>query len=135
MDEARKRTDKILADTERRVGEIYASDPSLLRIKRRYEKYMEQVWEATEGDYRAFKEAGEEDKAEKKKAYTKRLRELTLGSKGYQKLVAEIARVMAEVNQKALDLVNAEMTEIYTINYNQLAVDCRKEGIEVNGKA
>lgn len=133
MDEARKRVDKMLVDLERRVSEVYATDSSLLRIQKRYEQYMEQVERATRSEYRAYMRASEEDKAEKKKAYTEHFRELTIGSKTYKALVSEITRIMAQVNQKALDLVNAEMAEAYTISYNQLAVDCRKEGIEVDG--
>lgn len=133
MDTARKRTDKMLADLERRVGEVYATDSSLLRIQKKYEHYMRQVERATRSEYLAYIRASEEDKEEKKKAYTKHFRELTAGNRTYQALTSEITKILAQVNQKALDLINNEMTEAYTVSYNQLAVDCKKEGIKVNG--
>jgi hypothetical protein len=40
---------------------------------------------------------------------------------------------MAKVNQEALDVVNESMAGVYCINYNQIATECKRAGIKVNG--
>ena len=132
MDKARKKTDRLLRDLERRVKAVYSSDPSLLRIQKRLDVYMASVAEATKSEYDAYKSAdGMDEKRRLKKIYGDKVRSLTLNCKPYKDLVAEYTRIMAIVNQKALDLVNAEMAQIYTINYNAVADDCKAVGIHV----
>lgn len=132
MDRARKRTDKLLRSLERRVRAVYASDPSLLRMKNRYEQYMNEVDEATHEAYLAYKNAQPgEMRDEAKKAYVKAVRELTIENRVYIDIVSRFTEVMAAVNQEVLDLINAEMDDIYVLNYNQVAVDCKKAGIKV----
>ena len=134
MDRARKKTDNILMDLERRVSEVYLSDPSLLRIQKKYDKYMKGVARRTQKAYRAYiDEPFGNNRDLLKEAYREAVRANTIGSRKYQNLVAEFSSVLAETNQKALDLINDVMPEIYSINYNQISVDCRKVGIDVNG--
>lgn len=135
MDKARQKTDKQLKVLESRIGKVYKNDLALLRIKERYYKYMAQVSERTEGLYLAYKNASDEEKAEAKKAYTEAVRELTEGNKEYRAIIRDLVRAIAGANQRALDEINAEMLEVYVENYNQVAEDCRKVGIEVNGEA
>lgn len=136
MDEARKQTDKKLKDVERRVSDVYATDPSLLRIRDKYERYMERVARLTKDSYTAYKNAPEgEKKDELKKAYISDVERLTSKNAQYKNIISEFTRIMAQVNQKALDLVNAEMPEVYRINYNQVAKQCEEVGITVNGQA
>lgn len=133
MDKARQKTDRMLNDLERRVQAVYRSDPSLLRIQKRYMQYMDDVDKRTKDAYKAFSnEINSDTKAELKKAYMAQIEALTIKNKRYKDIVTEFARIMANVNQKALDLVNAEMSDIYVLNYNQIAVDCKKVGIDVN---
>lgn len=135
MDRARQKTDRMLEDMERRVKAVYANDPSLLRIQKKYAKYMARVERLTRDDYRRFQDATDTDTREElKKVYTGKIEALTIGSSEYQRIVSEFTSVLAIVNQKALDVVNAEMADIYAINYNQVATVCRKIGIEVNGE-
>lgn len=134
MDEARRKTDKILKGIEKAQGRIYATDPALIRIEKEYARYMKMVQKRTEGEYRAYINAkGKDIEEECKKAYMDAIRALTTESKEYRDLVRRIASVLAEVNQKALDSVNEAMPEIYAINYNQVAEECRRAGIEVYG--
>lgn len=133
-DRARQKTDKMLRDLERRVRAIYESDPSLLRIQAKYDKYMESVESQTKEAYWAFQnETDTNTRQTLKKKYIEDVKKLTIKNKVYKDMMSEFTRIMASVNQSALDLVNAEMTDVYTLNYNQLAVDCRKIGIKVNG--
>ena len=129
MDYARKQTDKILNKMEREIGRVYESSPALLAVQKEYAKYMAKVKKETEAEYNAYKEDPEQ-----KQAYMDKVKSLTLGSKEYAKLVKKITRILADVNQQALNVSNNAMMEIYMINYNQVAEDCRKAGIKVDGK-
>lgn len=133
MDSARRKTDKLLKNLERRISEVYKTDPSLLGIQKEYERYMTYVDHSTRELYETYKNTSvnsdEYDKA--KKAYEDEVKRLTLKDSQYRNIVSKFTEIMAEVNQKALDLVNAEMSKIYTLNYNQVAVDCKKVGIKV----
>lgn len=134
-DKARQKTDKMLASIERQMGRVYKSDPALLNIQKKYEKYMASVQKRTEGAYKAFIDADdEESKKEAKEAYMGQIQRYTIESKEYNRIIKEFVRIMADVNQKALDVVNDYMSEIYAINYNQVAEDCRKVGLKVDGK-
>lgn len=134
MDKARKETDKILRQLENRISRLYASDPFLLNVTQKYERYMEKVERSVAALYDDYLHSGTEDREKTKKAYMEAVEGLTRGNSEYISIVAEFERVIADVNQRALDIVNEAMTEIYVINYNQISIDCRKVGIEVNGK-
>lgn len=131
MDKARKQTDKKLMNLERRISAIYANDPSLLRIQKQYAKYMKQVEKETRPLYKTYMKASDDERAEAKQAYTDAVYNMTLGNLQYKRIVVEYTQIMADVNQKALDLVNAEMPEIYMMNYNAVADECEKVGIDV----
>lgn len=129
MDRARTQTDKKLDMIEREIGRVYKEYPALLAIEKEYAKYMAKVQKQTEKEYKAYKEDPEQ-----KQAYIDKVKALTLGSKEYARLTQKIARVLAEVNQQALEISNNAMLEVYAINYNQVADDCRKAGIKVDGE-
>ena len=129
MDRARTQTDKKLDMIEREIGRVYKEYPALLAIEKEYAKYMAKVQKQTENEYKAYKEYPEQ-----KQAYIDKVKALTLGSKEYARLTQKIARVLAEVNQQALEISNNAMLEVYAMNYNQVADDCRKAGIKVDGK-
>ena len=135
MDFARKQTDKRLDKMEREIGRVYADSPALKRIKKEYAKYMKMVQERTKGLYKAYSDETDQDiKAEAKKAYMDAVRSLTVDSKEYNALVKKFVQIMAQVNQQALDITNDAMTDVYTLNYNQVATECRRVGIKVDGK-
>ena len=134
-DKARTQTDKKLRQMERDIGRVYRLHPALLAVEKEYAKYMGVVQKKTKAEYRAYMDEDDPDiKAEKEKAYMRKVRELTMESTQYNKIVKKIVGVLAEVNQQALDISNKAMPEIYAINYNQVAEDCKKVGIKVNGK-
>lgn len=134
-DKARQKTDKMLAGIERQMGRVYDTNPALLNIQKKYEAYMDDVSKRTESAYKAFIDANdEESKKEAKEAYMGQIRLYTIESKQYNEIIKQFVRIMADVNQKALDVVNDSMSEIYAINYNQVAEDCRKVGLKVDGK-
>ena len=134
MDKALQLTDKKLEALESKMGRVYKNDPALKQIKKEFNAYMKMVQKRTRSSYEAYiNENDKNTKEELKRVYMDELEGLTLNSVKYRKLIKKFTKVMADVNQKALDLVNAEMSEIYVINYNQIATDCKKIGIKVNG--
>lgn len=135
MDRARQKTDKQLKDLEKRVKAIYASDPQLKVVQKEYDDYMESVEKKTNKLYSEYQKAqAREDKERLKKQYANEVKKLTLDSVEYRRIVKKFSKVMAVVNQKALDLANAEMQSIYVTNYNQVAVTCKNVGIKVDGE-
>ena len=131
-DKARQKTDRILNESERQMGRVYDTDPALLQIQKEYDEYMEYVCERTEGAYKDFVNAkDEESKKEAKNVYMGQIRAYTIESKEYNRIIKEFVRILADVNQKAIDIVNDKIPEIYVVNYNQVAEECRKVGIKV----
>lgn len=97
-------------------------------------KYMASVKKKTEDAYNAYINEEDRDvKADKKKEYEKKVRRYTIESKEYKVLIKTIASTLAKVNQQALDISNDSMLETYVENYNQVAIDCKKAGIKVDG--
>lgn len=134
MDRARTKTDQKLNKMEAQIGRIYESSPALKRIEKEYAEYMKMVQKRTESSYKAYMDETDPDtKKDLKKAYTDEVRSLTLESKEYNKLIKKFTEVMAQVNQEALNVANGAMVDIYVENYNQVAVECRRVGIEVDG--
>lgn len=131
-DRARIQTEKILKNSEKKVSRVYKSDPALLKIQKEYDDYMDMVSERTESLFKAFK--NEKDiniLKDKKKAYMDAVMHYTIYSKEYKALVKKFTKVMAQVNQKALNITNNDMAEVYAIGYNAVADECRKAGIKV----
>lgn len=114
------------------MSRVYKSDPALLKIQKEYDDYMDMVAEHTESLFKAFK--NEKDiniLKDKKKAYMDTVMHYTVDSKEYKALIKRFTKVMAQVNQKALDILNDDMAEVYVIGYNAVEDDCRKAGIKV----
>lgn len=136
MDKARRRTDKRLGRMEKQMGGVYRQNPALKRIIKKYGDYMDSVQKDLQADYDAYMaETDRETKQALKKAYTDKMQEKTLFSKEYNAIIDEFTSVLAQVNQQAIDVANDAMIDVYCDNYNQVADDCRKAGIKVNGKA
>lgn len=132
QDKARLQTDKKLNRLEEAIGRVYRTNPALLQAEKKYKDYMAMVKKETESAYKAFEEETDrEAKEEKKKAYGEEVKKRTLESKAYKKIVEELTRAMAQANQEALELTNKAMAEVYVINHNQIADECRRVGITV----
>ena len=132
MDKARFQTDRRLKKMEKEIGRVYNDSPAILRIQRILLKYMAMVKERTQDAYDDYMLEEDKDiKEKKKKAYMNEIRKLTLDSPDYRKIVKEFTQVLAKVNQEALDISNDAMVDVYVVNYNQVAEECKKVGIEV----
>jgi chromosome segregation ATPase len=134
-DRARTQTDKRLESMEKEIGRVYQNSPAMKRIVKKFNTYMKDVQDQTADLYDAYmQESDRDEKIKKKKAYSEAVQELTLRSKEYRKILKEFTQVMAETNQQALKVANDAMVDIYVMNYNQVADECRKVGIKVNGE-
>lgn len=132
-DKARQKTDKQLKKMEGEMGRVYKNNSALLAVRKEFMQYMDKVKTETQPQYDAYVRA-KEDKDKLKLEYIKAVKNRTVFSKEYKKLVSKFASILADANQQALDIVNNEMISIYIENYNQVAEDCRRVGIKVNGK-
>ena len=133
-DRARQKTDEQLKVMEAKIGRVYSTHPALIAVKKEYDSYMKSVKKETDKEYKSYlEESDPERKAELKKIYTEKVESLTRKSKTYQKIIKKFVSVMAQANQDALNVVNSEMRKVYVENYNEVATDCRKVGIKVNG--
>jgi hypothetical protein len=114
------------------IQALYHMDKGLRKVKKEYDDYMADVWERTEGDFKAFKDESDiNHKAELKNVYMSKIEALTVKSKAYQKIIKKLTAELARVNQLGLDLVNERMAKIYAISYNQVAEECRRVGIKI----
>lgn len=131
QDRGRTQADKILGQTEKTMGRIYNEDPALVKIQKRLAKYLDGVRKDTQKLYDAYKADGGQ---EAKQAYEDALRKKTLGSKEYNAIIKDFTKILADVNQKALDVVNGSMVDVYAVSHNNVADECKRVGIRVNGK-
>ena len=132
MDRARQLTDKKLKDVEKQISRVYKMHPALLQAKQEYKEYLEYVKKQTQKEYDDYvKEKDEKKKEVLKKVYTDKVKKLTLQSAKYKRIENRLLNAMSQANQSALDIINKAIPEIYTINYNQVAVDCKQVGIKV----
>lgn len=131
-DRARTETEKRLDTLEKGIDALFSHDKTLNSAMTALQKYLARVQKLTEASYKAYTSESDKDiKAEAKKAYMDEIRKHTIDSKEYQKLSQAVVDALAACNQKALDATNAEMPEIYAVNYNQVADECREVGIDV----
>jgi ribosomal protein S12 methylthiotransferase accessory factor YcaO len=132
QDKARSKTDKILQEIEGAISALYKNNPDLINAQKQYQRYMSQVDKLTEAVKKEYDTETDAVKKRKlKQDYIKQVEWYTTNNSQYKSLVENICRIMATVNQKALDIVNDRLEEIYMINYNQVAVECKRVGIEV----
>lgn len=134
VDAAHQKTDNILQDIEQTIGEIYARDMKLKAIGKEYRDYMDFVDNQTDLTRSAFLSADDKiSRQEAKRAYMDQIWTLTIQSEEYNRIIRDFTRRLAELNQEALDVVNDRLPEIYMINYNQVAEECKRVGIKVYG--
>ena len=135
MDKARTRTDRKLKQIESEIGRVYKEDPALKRIQGEYARFMEKVQKESQKEYDAYvKESDRVKKVELKKAYSRKVEELTVKSGQFKDIMRRFSKVMAWTNQKALDVINDQMISVFAENFNSISEECEKVGIKV-GKA
>lgn len=132
-DRARRKTDLMLNDMERRITALYYGDPALLRLRHKYNAYMQSVGERVADIYKQYAAETDRDKKRQlKREYEAAVKRLTVQSKAYKKLMDEITTQISRVNQSALDMINADMPQVYEVGYNAVAELCERVGINVD---
>lgn len=127
MDKARKETDKALLQMEKKISKIYREANA--DIFHKWNQYMDEVKPQVDALHKAYEEAkksGDEKLIRKTgKAYSIKLREYTLKNRYYKDMIDQTAAQISHANEIALAYINGQMPKIYTINYNQMAIDVR----------
>ena len=135
MDREHNWTDKKIADIERRIKRVFSDDPALLRLEHEYAAYMADVDRKTEKARERFLNAETAaEKRELKAKYRTNVLDLTINNRRYNEIVDRITTEIARLNQKALDIINSELSAVYAENYNAVAKECRRAGIKVNAE-
>ena len=83
-----------------------------------HEKKLKNLYEALQ---EANKSGNRHDISAAKAAYERAVRNVTLNNDRYKALVNETSAKMSHVNEVAVQYVNGNMAEIYTLNYNAFA--------------
>lgn len=83
-----------------------------------------------QNEYDEMKRIGQDAEAKKLgKTLGAEKKKLTLQNDRYKAMIKETTRRIANVNQIAVDYLNGEMPQIYTVNYNQLAKNLGDLGV------
>lgn len=119
-DKARKKTDKLLKNTERQLKKIYKGAYS--ELVRDWNKYMKSIEIDVKDSWLEYQNAlklNDEALIKKtSKAYKDIVTEKTFMSKHYQDMIDDVTTKLSHVNEIATAYVNGQMPEIYAINLN-----------------
>lgn len=130
-DKARRQTDRQLNKMIKRLESIYAE--SLTDISKKWHDYMQDAAVRIAPLQKAYddaKKSGDKDLIKKTgKALGQAQRAVTIKNKYYKGLIDNITTRIAYINQTAIDYLNGEMPNIYTINYNAINSEALKYGI------
>lgn len=123
MDEAHNSTDRQLKALEKRLHEIYQQ--SAEEVSDKWQEYIKYMDKRLKSEYNALQAAvksgdvGEIQKAKEK--YQHSLKINTLYSERYQALTEQMAESISHVNETATAIINGELPETYSVNYNYFA--------------
>lgn len=119
-DEARRKTDKTLAEMEKHLSDIYSRAQN--EIGQTWKKYMEDAAKKVkplEEAYEAAKKSGDADAIKSAgKALAQKKKEVTLMDSHYKRLTEQVATELSHVNETAAAYVNDQLPKIYKTNYN-----------------
>lgn len=137
-DRARKETDELLKQTEKRLAKIYAEAQN--DIAKKWDAYMEDAAKKIapfEKAYQEAKEAGDQEAIRNLGITLSREKnKITTQSDYYKDMLDYTTEQLAHTNEKALDYVNNQMPRVYGINYNgtidQIKTDAGRIGMGVS---
>lgn len=133
-DQARKNTDKKLAQMERHISGIYkTAGKDIYKKWDAFFKTAEEKVSKLQTQYDDAKKSGDSDKI---KETGRRLgiakRNVLLRDSYYKGMLTEITTQLSNVNQTAAAYVKGELPSVYSINYNQMNADLENYGIKFN---
>lgn len=135
MDRARKETDELLQEMEKRLTDIYTEAQS--EISKKWDAYMKEAEQRLAPLEKAYKEAKESGDKELIAKLGKELgiekQKITLQNQYYKDMVKYTTEQITHVNEIAVSYINGEMPKVYGINYNgminQIEADAERYGI------
>ena len=131
-DKARRFTDKELSRIEKELNKIYVTASK--KVGKSFKSYMRSVDKKTASAIKiydnALKSGSKSEIRTAKSNLEKAIYAETLGSKEYKKITDKTAREISDVNVVALAYISANMSDIYIANYNQVAGEAKRIGLE-----
>lgn len=120
MDKARKQTDKLLNQMEKKISKIY--DQAYKDLSKSWNQFMAvhkpMVQEAYDKYMDARKNGTTQEIFDARTYYERVLNNTILQNERYKAMTDELAEKISHVNEVALDYVNGNMAKVYTTNYN-----------------
>lgn len=120
MDKAHEETDKILARIEKKIRGIYTVTAAEVGLK--WKDYMMKAGKEIDNlqkQYDEAKDSGDKTAVRKLGIRLSRMkRNRTIHDSRYKALTDQISDTLADVNSRALTLINGTLPEIYTVNSN-----------------
>ena len=120
MDQARKKTDKKLLEMEKKISNIYKE--AYDDISKEWDAFMKSHYKKLNGareDLKKAEASGDRDEIRKAKdLYERTAKNITVNNRRYQSMINDITEKIAHTNEIALNYVNDQLPEIYTVNYN-----------------
>lgn len=122
MDKARKQTDKILQQMEKKISKIY--DQAYKDLSKSWNQFMAVHKPMVEDAYNKLQEALKSGTTQEifdaRTYYERVLNNTILQNERYKAMTDELAEKISHVNDVALNYVNDNMAKVYTTNYNAL---------------
>lgn len=120
MDKARKQTDKILQQMEKKISKIYQD--AYKDLSKSWNQFMAvhkpMVQDAYDKLQEALKSGTTQEIFDAKTYYERVLNNTILQNERYKAMTDELAEKISHVNDVALNYVNGNMAKVYTTNYN-----------------
>ena len=120
MDKARKQTDKILQQMEKKISKIYQD--AYKDLSKSWNQFMAihkpMVEEAYDKYMDARKNGTTQEIFDARTYYERVLNNTILQNQRYKAMTDELAEKISHVNDVALNYVNDNMAKVYTTNYN-----------------
>ena len=120
MDQARKITDELLEETEKRINKLYAE--AYKDISKKWNAYMKSHAPKVEKALIELQEALESNDRDRiskaREHYAHTVRNVTVNDERFRAMRDEVVEKISHVNEVALDYVNDSMAKVYTVNYN-----------------
>ena len=131
-DKARVWTDKELAEIEKRIEKIYKTAQKEITVS--WNEYMKKVskkLQKLQDDYDKAKQSGDKDLIKKTgEKLGKAKASETYQNQRYKAMLDDVTDKLANVNQTAISYINGELPSIYAVNYNGIAPQADKVGLD-----
>jgi len=120
MDKARKWTDKELQQMEKHVSKIY--NEAYDDISKKWDEFMKshkpKLDKAYDDLQAALKSGDSKAISDARAVYNRTAQNITINNQRFKEMRDEVAAKISHVNEVAVDYLNGNLPNIYTVNYN-----------------